>query len=251
MDRRKTAAMPVNEYYEKYWTEDGYNPAGSATPSVRKLYETHIGATDRCLDVGCGDGSSAGVWIRKHARSYVGADIATTALAKASQRGLEVVQIEDASNLPFRDAEFDVVICSEVLEHLFAPHLAAAEMFRVLSPSGRLIVTVPNAMFWRERFDMVIGQWKPRGDDSGTTKPWRSPHIRFFSTKSLRRMLEEAGFVSVAVGGHTDVSFCSHIPLLRKVTRPRGPTQLYEQLIRFWPSIFAPHLHALAARPPV
>ena len=50
---------------------------------------------------------------------------------------------------------FTVVVCFEVLEHLFAPHLAVAEMHRVLEPGGVLIATVPNVAYWRRRLDFL------------------------------------------------------------------------------------------------
>ncbi len=47
----------------------------------------------------------------------------------------------DAHHLPVRDAAFDVVVCTEVLEHLKEPRAALDEMFRVLAPNGRLLLT--------------------------------------------------------------------------------------------------------------
>lgn len=49
--------------------------------------------------------------------------------------------IGDAHDLPFADGEFDVILCSEVLEHLHTPEKAISEMCRVLKPGGELILT--------------------------------------------------------------------------------------------------------------
>lgn len=49
--------------------------------------------------------------------------------------------VGDAHNLPFEDNTFDVVLCTEVLEHLHTPEKAAAEMIRVLKPGGKLVLT--------------------------------------------------------------------------------------------------------------
>ena len=49
--------------------------------------------------------------------------------------------VGDAQRLPFADATFDAIACTEVFEHLLEPTAAAAEMIRVLRPGGRLVLT--------------------------------------------------------------------------------------------------------------
>jgi SAM-dependent methyltransferase len=57
------------------------------------------------------------------------------------QPGEGVDVVADAHNLPFRDGEFDTILCSEVLEHLHTPATAIGEMRRVLKQNGTLILT--------------------------------------------------------------------------------------------------------------
>ena len=57
------------------------------------------------------------------------------------QRGIGVQVIGDAQALGIRDASFDVVLCTEVLEHLPEPQRAIDEIFRVLVPGGQLLLT--------------------------------------------------------------------------------------------------------------
>jgi SAM-dependent methyltransferase len=93
------------------------------------------------LDVGCG---------RKPYRHlvaasrYVGVDIdspVTRALGAADL-------FYDGSRLPFPDASFDAVLCSQVLEHVFTPEAFLAEIHRVLRPGGVLLLATPFA--WDE-----------------------------------------------------------------------------------------------------
>lgn len=54
-------------------------------------------------------------------------------------RGVDVVA--DAHDLPFEDGKFDIILCTEVLEHLHSPHVAISEMKRVLKVGGKLVLT--------------------------------------------------------------------------------------------------------------
>jgi len=74
-----------------------------------------------------------------------GLDLSSSRLSLARQRLSNVNLVQgDAENLPWQNGEFDVVICSETLEHLLDPVSAIAEMKRVLAENGLLILTVPS-----------------------------------------------------------------------------------------------------------
>jgi SAM-dependent methyltransferase len=194
--------MSVGRYYEDYWSEEGFNPVRPVNLRLRKVLETHLPARGDVLDLGCGDGRTLGTWIRDRVGSYVGVDVSATAVERARSLGLDARTIDDAAELPFPSESFDAVVSIEVLEHLFSPHQAAAEVHRVLRPGGVFLATVPNVAYWRWRRDMALrGIWNPYGDEHSIEAPWRDPHVRFFTAATLERMLERAGFASVTVGG--------------------------------------------------
>jgi SAM-dependent methyltransferase len=234
-------------YYETYWTAEGYNPTGSMPTSLRRLFEQHVRTGDRCLDVGCGDGGTSGVWLQAHAANYVGVNISRNAIRLARERGLDAREIEDADRLPFDADAFDLAVCIEVFEHLFAPQAAAAEILRVLSAGGLLIATVPSIAFWRRRVDLLFGRWNAGGDDLGAAKPWRSPHIRFFTSRQLGAMLRDVGFDEVAVRGTTDAPLLAHVPVLNRLSRGEA-SAFYRFLAERSPSLAAPGLLALARK---
>lgn len=85
------------------------------------------------LDLGAGN-QPFRPWYEHLAKSVVAVDAAPTP-------GLDVVSL--AAPLPFRDASFDAVLCTSVLEHVDNAEAAIAEVARTLRPGGRLIITAP------------------------------------------------------------------------------------------------------------
>ena len=59
-------------------------------------------------------------------------------------------------SLPFADASFDLVTCTEVIEHLEHYRQTLREMHRVLKPAGRLVVTTPNILNLKSRIRFLI-----------------------------------------------------------------------------------------------
>ena len=79
------------------------------------------------LDIGCSNSPYI-----KYFPNRIGLDI---------QDGPNVDIVADIHKLPFEDGKFDNILCTEVLEHLHSPHLAIAEMKRVLKSGGKLILS--------------------------------------------------------------------------------------------------------------
>jgi SAM-dependent methyltransferase len=85
-------------------------------------------STDKLtLDLGC-----ANSWYTKYFKNRIGLDI---------YKGKGVDVVGDAHSLPFEDNKFDLILCTEVLEHLHSPQIAISEMHRVLKKDGLLILT--------------------------------------------------------------------------------------------------------------
>ena len=238
--------MSTADYYERYWTVDGYGPLeGSGIPPAGGLVRECVTPESHVLDMGCGNGRAAGPLLVSCGARYVGIDISHTAVAAARELGLDARVIEDAAALPFEADTFDFVLSVEVLEHLFRPDLAAAEIARVLRPGGTAVITVPNVAYWRHRVDLaLLGRWNPYGDDQSVQAPWRDPHIRFFNRGALARMLGQSGFASVSVRGHGG-GLLRDFPALRRLGRG-SVSRGYLGLERSAPALFASRLHAVA-----
>src|SRR4051795_13597037 len=138
-----------------------------------------LAPANHALDFGVGDGRLAA---EIEATRLVGVDVSQVALDRARKRlpDAELVLVEPDEPLPFADNEFDLVTCIETLEHMRDVQLALSEIRRVLRPGGRLALTTPASARWRVLF-------------RGVEHPF-SPHIRSFTRRSLRTILEAMGF---------------------------------------------------------
>jgi SAM-dependent methyltransferase len=93
---------------------------------------------------------------------------------------------------PFPDGSFDLVLCSEVIEHLgLDPMFMLAEINRVLRPGGCLLLTTPNVVSTRNTLKAILG-YSPSFYSSFTLTPDR--HNREYAPAEIRMMLTASGF---------------------------------------------------------
>lgn len=148
--------------------------------------------TDAVLEIGC----EAGRLIASlpNVRRIVGADISSAALDDAERRlttRLEPIELHhlDAQNpLPFTRGEFDVIICSEMLEHVRQPRSVLENIRAIANRDTRIVVTVPIEMpkVWSKRILHRLGLLNVlfRGIEAGQSE-W---HLQAFSEGMLRNL---------------------------------------------------------------
>ena len=148
----------------------------------------------RILDIGCGTGRHVCAAYSLPDIFVVGADTQIKDLQESQQKlnfhdacnahggGIWCLAGADIRNLPFRDASFDIVICSEVLEHIEPPHTAMDEIVRILKPGGELAVSVPR--WFPEKICWMLweGYWKVPGG-----------HVRIFRRQEIETLLDRSG----------------------------------------------------------
>jgi SAM-dependent methyltransferase len=147
----------------------------------------------RGLEVGCGDGFFTGQLARRIVDAN-GVDLSDVGLDLARQRYPQAKFLQhDLSNpLPFPDASFGFVWCSEVLEHLFSPLAVLKEIARVLKPGGEFRCTVPYHGLLKN-LGIALFAFERHYDPE-------YPHIRFFTQKSLAGLASKAGLRVTEVG---------------------------------------------------
>jgi SAM-dependent methyltransferase len=184
------------DYYEKYWTHGLEQYSGDNQGYARNLRKwmaaelRDISRDAAVLEVGCGDASFTR-YLGTYSSRVTAIDLSASQIERNRRAHPEIkfFQHDVARPLPFADASFDVIWCSEVLEHLFDPGFALREMHRVLSPGGSLLVTVPHHGLFK---DVLIALFK--WDEHFAPD---NPHIRFFTRSSLSRLAATAGFVGI------------------------------------------------------
>jgi ubiquinone/menaquinone biosynthesis C-methylase UbiE len=140
---------------------------------------------EHALDLGCGDGR---LTAKLRAGALTAADVSPVALKRASQRlpGAEIALLEPDAPLPFVDGEFELVLSAETIEHVRDVQLFLSEIRRVLRPGGGLAITTPAHSRW-SALKLVVS-----GFESGFDP--LSPHLRFFTRRSVSELLDAMGF---------------------------------------------------------
>ena len=96
--------------------------------------------------------------VRHTGAKYVGVDISDVVVQAAKDSGINAVRVDASRDaLPFDPESFDLILCSEVIEHLYNPDFVVDEFKRVLRPSGKIIITTPNLAAWYNRVLLLAG----------------------------------------------------------------------------------------------
>jgi 2-polyprenyl-3-methyl-5-hydroxy-6-metoxy-1,4-benzoquinol methylase len=149
----------------------------------------------RVLDVGCGEGAAGPLLRSAGAEQLVGIEINADAAAQASQRYDEVRVGDALVEVSGLEGQFDTVLCYDVLEHLVDPGLVLRELRQRVAPGAHLHVSVPNGRHWSLIYDLVF-----RGTFGYTEWGHRdSTHLRWFTPRDLKEILEGAGWRVVAL----------------------------------------------------
>ncbi len=114
---------------------------------------------DRALDLGCGTGANVDL-LRRFAHEVIGVDYSPKAIAYCLDKGYAKLQQMDAEHLAFADNHFDLILCSDVLEHLQHDRHALHEIHRVLKPGGTLLLSVPAHKYLFGPVDVISNHYR-------------------------------------------------------------------------------------------
>jgi 2-polyprenyl-3-methyl-5-hydroxy-6-metoxy-1,4-benzoquinol methylase len=142
-----TALNEMEAEAENHWDMLGLSWESRRIACILSVLERSTCAGD-IVDVGCGDGVL--LWhLRNAGASRVGADLSFTRLHRSQSRSHALLVQAEATQLPFQDSTFDLVICTDVLEHLSSMEKAISELSRICTAEGHILISVPCCNVYR------------------------------------------------------------------------------------------------------
>lgn len=189
------------EFYDRYWDQNNIGQTifehvptwheDSERQRVMDFYK--IALRGKVLDGGCGAGELTFYLCRlPNIENIVGIDIAENIIRKSEKRaeGLNEKKISfiqaSVTDLPFEKNTFDTVLSFETLEHILDVRKALQEFNRVLKNGGYLAISTVE-LSWLKRVIISALLFDSYFDPE-------TPHIRFFTKRTLKNLLEKCGF---------------------------------------------------------
>ncbi len=190
--------MGSGAFYSRYWKD-----AGTAIPTHDELHGERAKAIVSLIESSSGKrvvdaGAGAGLLTKLYAHAaheVIALDLSNEAVAAAPSLGAHVrfVQADLEAAWPVESGDADVVVSSEVIEHLFDFESYMREASRVLKPGGQLYLTTP---FHGPLKNLVLAVW---GFERHFCS-YESGHIRFFTNPHLERLAKAVGLTDVRFG---------------------------------------------------
>ncbi|HEX3099552.1 MAG TPA: class I SAM-dependent methyltransferase [Patescibacteria group bacterium] len=186
--------MDEAEFHTQKNTSHGY----STFEKIKSLVDFQNGKNLSILDVGCGQGS-LDIELAQFGHTVTGLDV-NLPQTSPSNPHVNFIATDITKPWPVQNASFDLVICTDVPEHMYNPMHVLEEAQRLLKPQGQLIFGVPNHFDLRQRLRTLFGKGIVHWDNlRHNESAWNYAHIRFFTHQELIKQF-------VASGWHVDTA---------------------------------------------
>jgi SAM-dependent methyltransferase len=190
----------------------------------------------RVLDIGCGAGDNAAVLKQKlpHCEVFgITRSEAEAERARASMVQCWVGDIEGEIPPYLEQERFDCLIFSHVLEHLRNPAEVVARLSRLLRTGGRVVIAVPNVLFFKVRLQFLRGdfEYDPDGGILDDT------HLHFYTYRTADRyLLAESPDLHVTTKAAS--GWVPYSGIWRRLIGERAGSALDRWGVRRWPNLF-------------
>lgn len=183
------------------------------------------------LDVGCGGGVLARILKEKgHTIDGITLSQAEVNAAQSYTRNVLIHNLENGLPPTLMNVQYDVVVCSHVLEHIVYPKQLLMDINKVLKPGGRLLIALPNIMHYKSRFKLMRGDFEYQ--EAGI---WDYTHVKWYTFKSSQRLVQDFGFKVDEAYVTGKLPFYS---LFKKLFPEKLNNKLYQVLTKFSKGFF-------------
>lgn len=193
----------MTDYKDYGWEEGATDAHGYLYPTLYEMLAEHKGK--RILDLGCGNGVIACRLLDDGFDLY-GIDASETGISIANTKNPGRFFVQDISSERLPDAlsefRFDVVISTEVLEHIYAPRSYMKLIKNILPYDGIVIISTPYHGYLKNLVMALTNKL-----DSHFTVLWNGGHIKFWSRRTLTMLLNEFGFKVIQFKGSGRLPF--------------------------------------------
>lgn len=195
-----------------------------------KLYKVlltpYLKGKPKILDIGCYTADI--LRILSHPVNYYGIDADKQALEIAKNRGAKTIRLDiDNEEIPLKE-KFDIIIATEILEHLRDPEKLLLQIRHLLKTEGIVLLSLPNECTIYHRLKVLLG----KGIDGTAFAPHY--HLHFPTIKQSNefiskhfKIIEKQYWIHTGVGAKLD-------KFLTKI-----PDRIWLSLANLWPSLFA------------
>lgn len=190
------------------WTGADPGSSGYLNPAMLAMAQRTGART--LLDAGCGNGALAAL-LAASGFTVTGVDGDAEGIRLAKERGSAAQFATCDFAQPFAGqglgeaGSYDLVISTEVVEHLYDPRILPRFCLEALRPGGTLLITTPYHGYLKNLALALAGKW-----DHHHNPNWHGGHIKFWSRRTLTALLEGQGFQVTGFGG------IGRLPLLWK-----------------------------------
>ncbi len=180
----------------------------------------------RLLEIGTGSGDTAAYALAEWKCGWCcGLELCEGPAAEARKKIQQVIVGDvERINLDLPEKSFDILILSEVLEHLVDPWSVLRRLRPLMKPGALVVAGSPNVCHRSVIYNLFRGEW--RYESRGI---YDATHLRWFSPSSYRAMFEDCGFAVDAVGPSYPLRWKAR--LFNKVTGKRFEYLLHSQIL--------------------
>jgi 2-polyprenyl-3-methyl-5-hydroxy-6-metoxy-1,4-benzoquinol methylase len=217
-------------------TDDPYEVAGV----LRELMPQRA----RVLDVGCGTGSVTIIANRDKANRVVAIEPDKSRAELAASRGIDVSCGFLTEEYVAANGPFDVVMLSDVLEHVPSPDDILKLAVSGLRPGGVLLFSVPNVAHWSMRLNLLIGRF-----NYTETGLCDATHLRWFTKRTTQALILKQALEIVAFRYTAGVTLPVYFSACFRIIPRQFLQTLVRNLTRIFPKLFACQFVVKAVKP--